>query len=99
MSWAATPDSPRRRNRRVSSIWDTCPRGAAEAPRGGWSEVTAPYQQHTLCFNNQRPGVGVEYEWLPKAVLGDGDKGWLCAGCKDNLLGLLCTWSGRDKRL
>lgn len=75
------------------------PGGAAEAPCGGWSTGAGPYQQHTLRFNNQRPSVGVEYEGLPKAVLGDGDKGWLRAGSKDNLLGLLCTCSGREKRL
>ena len=99
MSWAAKPDSPRRRDRRVGYVWDTCPQGVAEAPCGVWSTGAGPYQQHTLCFNNQRPGVGVEYEGLPKAVLGDGDEGWLRARSKDNLLGLLCTWSGRDERL
>lgn len=71
--------------------------GAAGAPTVGGS--TGPYQQHTLCFHNQRPGVGVQHEGLPKAVLGHSDKGWLRAGSKDNLLGLLCTCSGRDERL
>lgn len=99
MSWVTKPDSPKQRKRRVSSLWDICPCRAAEAPHGGSNTGAGPYQQHTLCFDNQRPRVGVEYEGLPKAVLGDGDKGWLRAGSKDNLLALLCTWSGRDKRL
>lgn len=57
-----------------------------------------PYQEYALRFDDQRPHTGVQHKGLSKAVLRDGDKGRLRAGGKDDLLGLLRTWSGKDKK-